>query len=111
MIDFTEFNVKAFIEQAEEEDSIAEDFVETRIRTLRTMRLILDNDEATPELLDQCSITDIEWAFDLVLYWPSAEMELEPHDWDHDGIQQVQLMEIIDEIRQEKSIRKKVTFI
>lgn len=105
------FHLESFVKLMENAASLGQDQVDAHEMTLRTIRKILDNDEATPELLDSCSIEAIEWAFDALMYWPSWEMEIEQHDLDHVCVQHIQIREIVQALSNTKSIKRKVTFI
>lgn len=105
------FHLPAFIDKIQQADSIDEERVQIQNRMLTTMRLILDSTQATPELLSQVTAQDIEWAFDLMLYWPDWEATLEPEDYNHEGVQHVQIRDIVKGLSQKKSIKRKVNFI
>ena len=106
-----EFHLGAFMKLMENASSLHEDEIDAHERTLRTIRTILDNDVATPELLDSVTLQDIEWAFDAILYWPSWEMEVEEHDLDHVCVQHMQIRDMVSMLSKQKSIKRKVTFI
>lgn len=105
------FDLPAFVNKMSQADGLAEDQVNSHVRMLKTMRLILDNKHTTLELLNQVSIQDIEWAFDLMLYWPDWEADIEEADLDHQGVQHVQIRDLISGLSEKKSEKRRVTFI
>ncbi len=105
------FDLPVFIKRMEKAEGIGEDQVKFHVRTLTTMRLILDNTHITPELLNQVSTQDIEWAFDLMSYWPTWEGEMEAEDFNHAGVQHVQIRYLVNELSAKKSEKRRATFI
>lgn len=106
-----EFSLERFIQYMTVAESLMEDQVQSHVRTNTVMRMVLDNDVATHELLDSCTLEELEWVFDSLLYWPSCEQSLEEGDMNHFGVQQAQARELISGLSQKPSIKKKVTFI
>lgn len=105
------FHLPAFVSQVEESLGMGEDEVHSHQRMITAMNIVLNNKHATPELLSQVSIQDLEWAFDMVLYWPGWEESSDEVDLNHQGVQSVQIRDMIHSFSNKESIKRKVDFI
>jgi hypothetical protein len=106
-----EFNLEIFIDKAWDTPSMDDDIIQTRCRTLEVFRMILDNSKTTKELLNACTLQEVEWAFDMALYWPSYEASIEDADLDDWGVQHAQIRDLVRGLSVKKSIKQKVVFI
>ncbi|MGV7000253.1 hypothetical protein ACWA2C_16330 [Priestia megaterium] len=108
----SDFDLSVFIDKVEKADSIGQDEIESRQKGLKAFRFLIDNTDATDELLNTITSEELEWVFDIISYWPSTDdYDFENGDRNHWGIQHYQVRDIVYALSRKKSIRRKVTFI
>ncbi|MCD7911042.1 hypothetical protein KC480_05820 [Bacillus velezensis] len=105
------FNLSVFVDKVMEAQSLSSDNIHSHKRTLEVFDLFYLNEHATSELFSSFTYDELEWVFDLISYWPSAETDVEPEDLDHPGIQQDQIYDLVKSLSKIKSKKRKEIFI
>lgn len=111
-INFENFDLKEFIDHIDNSSSYSEEQVNSQSKTIETFQLLLNNRNTYPEVLEKCSLINLEWVLDMILYWPSWEAGIEDEeDFNHYGIQYFQIKGMVQDLSSKKSIKKKVSFL
>jgi hypothetical protein len=104
-----EFDLGLFIDTVMKSNKsvYSESEQQNNARILKLYRDIMGSKEIAEEWLANVTEQDLEWILDLVMYWPSFEMDMEPEDWNHIGVQSFMIEGIIESLRQMPSVRRK----
>ncbi|MCY9186517.1 hypothetical protein [Bacillus halotolerans] len=105
------FDLSVFVDKAMKVNSLTEDNVHSHQRTIEVFNVFVQNDIATDQILSSFTLTELEWVYDLISYWPSMEIELVPEDLDHYGVQREQICHLVQSFSELKSQKRREVFI
>ncbi|KAF2421618.1 hypothetical protein [Bacillus subtilis] len=105
------FDLSVFVDKGMKVNSLTEDNVQSHQRTIEVFNVFVQNDIATDQILSSFTLTELEWVYDLISYWPSMEIELVPEDLDHYGVQREQICHLVQSFSELKSQKRREVFI
>lgn len=105
------FKFDLFIKQLENEETLTEDIVDRYQKISPLLDHFFNACDMEDDLLEQFTIEDFEWFYDVISYWPIWEMDCEREDLNHFGVQKGEIIDFIEEISRLPQVRRKVTFI